>query len=158
MLKKVKLNPVGVLLFVLVVALLIIILNQGKANDKLQADLVSVGNVLIQNDVAIEAQAKELDVRADAIEGLEGEIAAVNSRLNYVDSERGELEANLVSLQSQFNDSAVSLVEANSNLELTVAALADAKANPVCPTCLVCSVCEECPTVETPIVETPVTE
>ena len=154
MLKKVKLNPVGVLLFVLVVALLIIILNQGKANDRLQADIVSIGNVLNQNDIALEAQSNELNVRADAIAGLEAEIEAINARLNNVDSERGNLETDKVNLELAVGDlenSVANLLDEldtrSGDLQLTINALEDARANPDCPTC------PECPTVETTVTE-----
>jgi septal ring factor EnvC (AmiA/AmiB activator) len=154
MLKKVKLNPVGVLLFVLVVALLIIILNQGKANDRLQADIVSIGNVLNQNDIALEAQSNELNVRADAIAGLEAEIEAINTRLNNVDSERGNLETDKVNLELAVGDlenSVANLLDEldtrSGDLQLTINALEDARANPDCPTC------PECPTVETTVTE-----
>ena len=154
MLKKVKLNLVGVLLFVLVVALLIIILNQGKANDRLQADIVSIGNVLNQNDIALEAQSNELNVRADAIAGLEAEIEAINTRLNNVDSERGNLETDKVNLELAVGDlenSVANLLDEldtrSGDLQLTINALEDARANPDCPTC------PECPTVETTVTE-----
>ena len=152
MLKKVKLNPVGVLLFVLVVALLIIILNQGKANDRLQADIVSIGNVLNQNDIALEAQSNELNVRADAIAGLEAEIEAINTRLNNVDSERGNLETDKVNLELAVGDLENRVANLrdeldtrSGDLQLTINALEDARANPDCPTC------PECPTVETTV-------
>jgi septal ring factor EnvC (AmiA/AmiB activator) len=154
MLKKVKLNPVGVLLFVLVVALLIIILNQGKANDRLQADIVSIGNVLNQNDIALEAQSNELNVRADAIAGLEAEIEAINTRLNNVDSERGNLETDKVNLELAVGDLENRVANLrdeldtrSGDLQLTINALEDARANPDCPTC------PECPTVETTVTE-----
>ncbi len=147
MLKKDKLNPTGILVFVLVIALLIIIINQGKENKRLQADIVSIGNVLNQNDIALEAQANELDVRADAIAGLSAEVEAMNTRLNNVDSERGNLELDNVELGLALNKLQDELEKRSSDLQFTIDALEETRANPDCP------ICPECPTVETTVTE-----
>ncbi len=108
--------------FILVVALLIIVSNQAGTVKDLEADLDNANVEISASATLTESLSNEIAIREDAITGLNGELDAVNDRLNQVDSERGNLETALVDLQSQL-DSEI--------------------ANPVCPTCLECPVVTE---------------
>ena len=131
-------KPAGWMYFILVVALLIIVSNNGDKVDNLQADLDSANTEISTLETTLEAAANEIAVRDDAIAGWESDSAAVNAKLNDSDSLRGELEMEVADLQTRLSASA-------SALDASSSALNDAIANPVCPTCLECSVCEECP-------------
>ena len=136
MLEKIKNGlgkPAGWMYFILVVALLIIVSNNGDKVDNLQADLDSANTEISTLETTLEAAANEIAVRDDAIAGMESDSAAANARLNDSDSLRGELEGTVADLESQLNASAL--------------ALNDAIANPVCPACL------ECPATETTVTE-----
>ena len=140
MLEKIKNGlgkPAGWMYFILVVALLIIVSNNGDKVDNLQADLDNangeISTLEILNETTLEAMSNEVAVRDDAIAGMESDSAAANARLNDSDSLRGELEGTVADLESQLNASAL--------------ALNDAIANPVCPACL------ECPATETTVTE-----
>jgi chromosome segregation ATPase len=136
MLEKIKNGlgkPAGWMYFILVVALLIIVSNNGDKVDNLQADLDSANTEISTLETTLEAAANEIAVRDDAIAGMESDSAAANARLNDSDSLRGELEGTVADLESQLNASAL--------------ALNDAIANPVCPACL------ECPAVEPTVTE-----
>ena len=140
-------KPAGWMYFILVVALLIIVSNNGDKVDNLQADLDSANTEISTLETTLEAAANEIAVRDDAIAGLNNAItgmeansAEVNARLNDSDSLRGELEMEVVDLQTRLSASA-------SALDASSSALNDAIANPVCPACL------ECPATETTVTE-----
>ena len=115
-------KPAAWMYFILVVALLIIVSNQAGTVKDLEADLDNANVEISASATLTESLSNEIAIREDAITGLNGELDAVNDRLNQVDSERGNLETALVDLQSQL-DSEI--------------------ANPVCPTCLECPVVTE---------------
>ena len=147
MLEKIKNGlgkPAGWMYFILVVALLIIVTNNGDKVDNLQADLDSANTEISTleslNETTLEAMSNEIAVRDDAIAGWESDSAAVNAKLNDSDSLRGELEMEVADLQTRLSASA-------SALDASSSALNDAIANPVCPACL------ECPTVEPTVTE-----
>ena len=145
MLEKIKNGlgkPAGWMYFILVVALLIIVTNNVDKVDNLQAVLDSANTEISTLETTLEAAANEIAVRDDAIAGLNNAItgmeansAEVNARLNDSDSLRGELEMEVVDLQTRLSASA-------SALDASSSALNDAIANPVCPACL------ECPAIE----------
>jgi len=128
-------KPAGWMYFILVVALLIIVSNNGDKVDNLQADLDSANTEISTLETTLEAAANEIAVRDDAITGWEANSAEVNAKLNDSDSLRGELEMEVADLQGRLSASA-------SALDASSSALNDAIANPVCPACL------ECPAVE----------
>jgi len=135
-------KPAGWMYFILVVALLIIVSRNGDKVDNLQADLDNANGEISTLETTLEAAANEIAVRDDAIAGLNNAItgmeansAEVNARLNDSDSLRGELEMEVVDLQTRLSASA-------SALDASSSALNDAIANPVCPACL------ECPAIE----------
>ena len=136
-------KPAGWMYFILVVALLIIVANNGDKVDNLQAEIDSLSDDVLSLETSLEASANEIAVRDDAIAGLETAItvseagsAEVNAKLNDSDSLRGELEMEVADLQGRLSASA-------SALDASSSALNDAIANPVCPACL------ECPTTVT---------
>ena len=133
-------KPAGWMYFILVVALLIIVSNNGDKVDNLQADLDSANTEISTLETTLEAAANEIAVRDDAIAGWESDSAAVNAKLNDSDSLRGELEMEVADLQTRLSASA-------SALDASSSALNDAIANPVCPVCL------ECPAVEPTVTE-----
>ena len=124
-------KPAGWMYFILVVALLIIVSNNGDKVDNLQADLDSANTEISTLETTLEAAANEIAVRDDAIAGWESDSAAVNAKLNDSDSLRGELEMEVADLQGRLSASA-------SALDASSSALNDAIANPVCPACLEC--------------------
>ncbi len=143
MLEKIKNGlgvPAGWMYFILVVCLLYIISQNGDKVDNLQAEIDSaiteISTLEALNETTLEAMSNEIAVRDDAIAGLESDSEAVNARLNDSDALRGELEMQLVDLQTRLSASA-------SALEASSSALNDAIANPVCPACI------ECPTTVT---------
>ena len=143
MLEKIKNGlgkPAGWMYFILVIALLIIVSNNGDKVDNLQADLDSANTEISTLETTLEAAANEIAVRDDAIAGWESDSAAVNAKLNDSDSLRGELEMEVADLQTRLSASA-------SALDASSSALNDAIANPVCPACL------ECPAVEPTVTE-----
>jgi len=137
MLEKIKNGlgkPAGWMYFILVVALLIIVANNGDKVDNLQAEIDSLSDDVLSLETSLEASANEIAVRDDAIAGWEANSAEVNAKLNDSDALRGELEMEVADLQTRLSASA-------SALDASSSALNDAIANPVCPACL------ECPTV-----------
>jgi len=119
-------KPAGWMYFILVVALLIIISNNGDIKDNLQAEVDSLSDEVSTLENTLEASANELAVRDDAIAGLNSAIAGLESdsatamlELNNSDTKRVELESQVADLQTQLNASA--------------SALEDAIANPNCP-------------------------
>ena len=126
--------------FILVVALLIIISNNGDKVDNLQAEIDSLSDDVLSLETSLEASANEIAVRDDAIAGWEANSAEVNAKLNDSDALRGELEMQVADLQGRLSASA-------SALDASSSALNDAIANPVCPACL------ECPAVEPTVTE-----
>ena len=143
MLEKIKNGlgkPAGWMYFILVVALLIIVSNNGDKVDNLQAEIDSLSDDVLSLETSLEASANEIAVRDDAIAGWEANSAEVNAKLNDSDALRGELEMQVADLQGRLSASA-------SALDASSSALNDAIANPVCPACL------ECPTVETTVTE-----
>jgi predicted nucleic acid-binding Zn-ribbon protein len=128
--------------FILVVALLIIVANNGDKVDNLQADLDSANTEISTLETTLEAAANEIAVRDDAITGWEADSAAVNAKLNDSDSLRGELEMEVADLQTRLSASA-------SALDASSSALNDAIANPVC---------SACPDLECPLPEPTATE
>ena len=143
MLEKIKNGlgkPAGWMYFILVVCLLYIISQNGDKVDNLQAEIDSavteISTLEALNETTLEAMSNEIAVRDDAIAGMATDSAAVNARLNDSDALRGELEMQLVDLQTRLSASA-------SALEASSSALNDAIANPVCPACI------ECPTTVT---------
>ena len=138
MLEKIKNGlgkPAGWMYFILVVALLIIVSNNGDKVDNLQAEIDSLSDDVLSLETSLEASANEIAVRDDAIAGWEANSAEVNAKLNDSDSLRGELEMEVADLQTRLSASA-------SALDASSSALNDAIANPVCPACL------ECPAIE----------
>jgi len=135
-------KPAGWMYFILVVALLIIVSNNGDKVDNLQADLDSANTEISTLETTLEAAANEIAVRDDAIAGWESDSAAVNAKLNDSDSLRGELEMEVADLQTRLSASA-------SALDASSLALNDAIANPVC---------SACPDLECPLPEPTVTE
>ena len=143
MLEKIKNGlgkPAGWMYFILVVALLIIVSNNGDKVDNLQAEIDSLSDDVLSLETSLEASANEIAVRDDAIAGWEANSAEVNAKLNDSDALRGELEMEVADLQTRLSASA-------SALDASSSALNDAIANPVCPACL------ECPAVETTVTE-----
>ena len=143
MLEKIKNGlgkPAGWMYFILVVALLIIVSNNGNKVDNLRADLDSANTEISTLETTLEAAANEIAVRDDAIAGWESDSVAVNAKLNDSDSLRGELEMEVADLQGRLSASA-------SALDASSSALNDAIANPVCQACL------ECPAVEPTVTE-----
>ena len=131
-------KPAGWMYFILVVALLIIVSNNGDKVDNLQAEIDNANGEISTLETTLEAAANEIAVRDDAIVGLnnviagwEADSAAVNAKLNDSDSLRGELEMEVADLQGRLSASA-------SALDASSSALNDAIANPVCPACLEC--------------------
>ena len=135
-------KPAGWMYFILVVALLIIVSNNGDKVDNLRADLDSANTEISTLETTLEAAANEIAVRDDAIAGWESDSAAVNAKLNDSDSLRGELEMEVADLQGRLSASA-------SALDASSSALNDAIANPVC---------SACPDLECPLPEPTVTE
>ena len=145
MLEKIKNGlgkPAGWMYFILVVALLIIVTNNGDKVDNLQADLDSANTEISTLETTLEAAANEIAVRDDAITGMEANSAEVNAKLNDSDSLRGELEMEVADLQTRLSASA-------SALDASSSALNDAIANPVC---------SACPDLECPLPEPTATE
>ena len=73
MLEKIKNGlgkPAGWMYFILVVALLIIVSNNGDKVDNLQADLDSANTEISTLETTLEAAANEIAVRDDAIAGF----------------------------------------------------------------------------------------
>ena len=143
MLEKIKNGlgkPAGWMYFILVVALLIIVSNNGDKVDNLQAEIDSLSDDVLSLETSLEASANEIAVRDDAIAGWEANSAEVNAKLNDSDALRGELEMQVADLQGRLSASASALAASSS-------ALNDAIANPVCPACL------ECPAVEPTVTE-----
>ena len=143
MLEKIKNGlgkPAGWMYFILVVALLIIVSNNGDKVDNLQAEIDSLSDDVLSLETSLEASANEIAVRDDAIAGWEANSAEVNAKLNDSDALRGELEMEVADLQTRLSASA-------SALDASSLALNDAIANPVCPACL------ECPAVEPTVTE-----
>ena len=143
MLEKIKNGlgkPAGWMYFILVVALLIIVSNNGDKVEKFQADIDSLSDDVLSLETSLEASANEIAVRDDAIAGWEANSAEVNAKLNDSDALRGELEMQVADLQGRLSASA-------SALDASSSALNDAIANPVCPACL------ECPAVEPTVTE-----
>ena len=143
MLEKIKNGlgkPAGWMYFILVVALLIIVSNNGDKVDNLQAEIDSLSDDVLSLETSLEASANEIAVRDDAIAGSEANSAEVNAKLNDSDALRGELEMEVADLQTRLSASA-------SALDASSSALNDAIANPVCPACL------ECPAVEPTVTE-----
>ncbi len=143
MLEKIKNGlgkPAGWMYFILVVALLIIVSNNGDKVDNLQAEIDSLSDDVLSLETSLEASANEIAVRDDAIAGWEANSAEVNAKLNDSDALRGELEMQVADLQGRLSASA-------SALDASSSALNDAIANPVCPACL------ECPAVEPTVTE-----
>ena len=143
MLEKIKNGlgkPAGWMYFILVVALLIIVSNNGDKVDNLQAEIDSLSDDVLSLETSLEASANEIAVRDDAIAGWEANSAEVNAKLNDSDALRGELEMQVADLQGRLSASA-------SALDASSSALNDAIANPVCPACL------ECPATETTVTE-----
>ena len=135
-------KPAGWMYFILVVALLIIVSNNGDKVDNLQADLDSANTEISTLETTLEAAANEIAVRDDAITGMEANSAEVNAKLNDSDSLRGELEMEVADLQGRLSASA-------SALDASSSALNDAIANPVC---------SACPDLECPLPEPTATE
>ena len=133
-------KPAGWMYFILVVALLIIVANNGDKVDNLQAEIDSLSDDVLSLETSLEASANEIAVRDDAIAGWEANSAEVNAKLNDSDALRGELEMEVADLQTRLSASA-------SALDASSSALNDAIANPVCPACL------ECPATETTVTE-----
>ena len=143
MLEKIKNGlgkPAGWMYFILVVALLIIVSNNGDKVDNLQAEIDSLSDDVLSLETSLEASANEIAVRDDAIAGWEANSAEVNAKLNDSDALRGELEMQVADLHGRLSASA-------SALDASSSALNDAIANPVCPACL------ECPAVEPTVTE-----
>ena len=127
MLKTIKdliAKPAPWLYFVLVVALLIILTNSSGTINDLEAELENANAEISASDTLTESLSDEIAIRNDAIAGLEEDSAAVNARLNDVDSQRVALEVQVATLSGQ---------------------LEDAIANPSCPVVEPCPEAEVCP-------------
>ena len=117
-------KPAPWMYFILVVALLIIVTNNSGTINDLEDDLSSANTEISASDTLTESLSDEIAIRNDAIAGLEEDSAAVNARLNQVDSERVALEVQVATLSGQ---------------------LEDAIANPSCPVAEPCPEAEVCP-------------
>ena len=82
-------KPAGWMYFILVVALLIIVANNGDKVDNLQAEIDSLSDDVLSLETSLEASANEIAVRDDAIAGWEANSAEVNAKLNDSDALRG---------------------------------------------------------------------
>ena len=117
-------KPAPWMYFILVIALLIIVTNNSGTINDLEDDLSSANTEISASDTLTESLSDEIAIRNDAIAGLEEDSAAVNARLNQVDSERVALEVQVATLSGQ---------------------LEDAIANPSCPVVEPCPEAEVCP-------------
>ena len=117
-------KPAPWMYFILVVALLVIVTNNSGTINDLEDDLSSANTEISASDTLTESLSDEIAIRNDAIAGLEEDSAAVNARLNQVDSERVALEVQVATLSGQ---------------------LEDAIANPSCPVAEPCPEAEVCP-------------
>ena len=104
-LKNLISKPAPWLYFVLVIALLIIVMNQSGTVKDLEADLSNANAEIVASETLTESLSNEIAVRNDAIAGLETAIAGweadaieVNTRLNAVDSDKGALEVEVGTL------------------------------------------------------------
>tara|TARA_B100000745_G_scaffold53752_1_gene31917 strand:+ start:393 stop:782 length:390 start_codon:yes stop_codon:yes gene_type:complete len=104
-LKNLISKPAPWLYFVLVIALLIIVMNQSGTVKDLEADLSNANAEIVASETLTESLSNEIAVRNDAIAGLETAIAGweadaieVNARLNAVDSDKGALEVEVGTL------------------------------------------------------------
>ena len=161
--KKFKLNdinPVGVVYFILVLALLIIVTNQGKMNRTLQSDILEVqqqftsATQTYQEDLIVaEAQLQNAQEELSwQITGLEEDLEILKKRLiekennysiivrqkNYqIDRNSlivSDLESKIEGYESQLKIAQTQLEIVQSNLATTTEALTNALENPVCPT------------------------
>jgi septal ring factor EnvC (AmiA/AmiB activator) len=127
MLKTIKdliAKPAPWLYFVLVVALLIILTNSSGTINDLEAELENANAEISASDTLTESLSDEIAIRNDAIAGLEEDSAAVNARLNDVDSQRVALEVQVATLSGLLEDTI---------------------ANPICPAAEACPEVEVCP-------------
>ena len=123
MIDKIKGLKKGAILYIaLIIVLLIIVMNQSGSIKDLESGLSDANDTIISRESSIESMEEKhslaVAILDSAIEGLEAE-AAVNTRLNDVDTQRGNLESEVVNLQNQLSDAS--------------AKLEDALANPNCP-------------------------
>ena len=106
-----------------IIVLLIIVMNQSGSIKDLESGLSDANDTIISRESSIESMEEKhglaVAILDSAIEGLEAEAVAVNTRLNDVDTQRGNLESEVVNLQNQLSDAS--------------AKLEDALANPNCP-------------------------
>ena len=98
-------------------------MNQSGSIKDLESGLSDANDTIISRESSIESMEEKhglaVAILDSAIEGLEAEAVAVNTRLNDVDTQRGNLESEVVNLQNQLSDAS--------------AKLEDALANPNCP-------------------------
>ncbi len=161
MIEKIKKElgrPASWAYFVLVVALLYIVSDNSKSIKGLQAEIdnaiTEISTLEALNETTLEAMAKEVAVRDDAIAGLKGEIvgwknatvevsaklrkadfrgadlevevAELSAKLNQVDSVRVGLEVEVADLQAELSANTLALNDARWRLD-------DALENPNCP-------------------------
>ena len=161
MIEKIKKEigrPASWAYFVLVVALLYIVSDNSKSIKGLQAEIdnaiTEISTLEALNETTLEAMAKEVAVRDDAIAGLKGEIvgwknatvevsaklrkadfrgadlevevAELSAKLNQVDSVRVDLEVEVANLQAELSANTLALNDARWRLD-------DALENPNCP-------------------------
>ena len=161
MIEKIKKElgrPASWAYFILVVALLYIVSDNSKSIKGLQAEIdnaiTEISTLEALNETTLEAMAKEVAVRDDAIAGLKGEIvgwknatvevsaklrkadfrgadlevevAELSAKLNQVDSVRVGLEVEVADLQAELSANTLALNDARWRLD-------DALENPNCP-------------------------
>lgn len=124
MIDKIKGLKKGAILYIaLIIVLLIIVMNQSGSIKDLESGLSDANDTIISRESSIESMEEKhglaVAILDSAIEGLEASAVDINARLNDVDTQRGNLELEVVNLQDQLSDAS--------------AKLEDALANPNCP-------------------------
>jgi len=154
--KKFKLddiNPIGVVYFILVLALLIIVTNQGKMNKALQGDILEVQQQFTSStqkyqEHLLTAKAQLQNAQEELswqITGLEKKliekannysiiVKQKNYQINRTSLIISDLESKIEGYESQLKIAQTQLEIVQSNLATTTEALTDAVENPVCPT------------------------
>ena len=140
MIEKIKKElgrPASWAYFILVVALLYIVSDNSKSIKGLQAEIdnaiTEISTLEALNETTLEAMAKEVAVRDDAIAGLKGEIVGwknatveVSAKLRKADFRGADLEAEVADLQAELSANTLALNDARWRLD-------DALENPNCP-------------------------
>jgi chromosome segregation ATPase len=137
MIEKIKKEigrPASWAYFVLVVALLYIVSDNSKSIKGLQAEIdnaiTEISTLEALNETTLEAMAKEVAVRDDAIAGLKGEIVGwknatveVSAKLRKADFRGADLEAEVADLQAELSAKLNQVDSVRVGLEVEVADL-----------------------------------